>query len=159
MKKVLSLLCAVILLVSALAACSGDKNADGASDVDLSQVLADINERFDINDLKILENTDDLNRYYAIDGADVKQFAAELTTQASVYLEVIMVEAVDSDAAARVAVMLNNHLDTQLSTAKSYDADQVAAIENCKVTTNGNIAYLVISEDYDEIAGYIQSVL
>jgi len=153
MKKFLVIAVALILVVCTFAACSGK------TDVDLSSLLTDINSAHGITDLKILESTSDLNRYYSIAEEDVKQFAAELTTKASQYNEVIIVEAVDAAAADRVATQLNNHLDTQLNTAKSYDKDAVAMIEACSVKQSNNIVYLVISEQSAEITKTIEDAI
>jgi hypothetical protein len=145
MKKYFALAVAVVLIVCTLAACGGS-----AKEVVLKDIMNDINSKYGISDLKVLESASDLNRYYNIAEEDVKQFAAELTTAASQYNEVILVEAVDADAAGRVATMLNNHLDAQVNTAKSYDQDTLAMVESCKVVTKGNIVYLVIGDKADE---------
>ena len=96
---------------------------------------------------------------YQIDEADVKQFAAELTTKASQYNEVIIIEAVDANAADRVATQLNSHLDSQLNTAKSYDKDAVAMIEACSVKQSNNIVYLVISDQSADINKTIEDAI
>lgn len=153
MKKILCLLTAILMLVAMLSACTD------AKEVDLPTLLADINSQFGFSDLKNIEDADMLNRYYQIDQNDVKQLAAELSTAASQYSEVVMVEAVDSDAVDRIAAILNNHLDAQLSTAKSYDAAQVSMIEACKVQQTGNYVYLVVDEKASDISAVIEQAM
>ena len=153
MKKVLTIAVALVLVACCLVACGGK------TDIDLSSLLTDINNSHGISDLKILETTGDLNRYYSIAEEDVKQFAAELTTQASQYNEVIIIEAVDADAAGRIATQLNSHLDAQLNTAKSYDKDAVAMIESCSVKQSDNIVYLVISDKSADITKTIEDAI
>ena len=154
MKRVITIVLAAILLVGVLSACGGSAKA-----VDLKAVMSDINSQFGLTGLKTIETVDDLNKYYTINTADVKQFAAELTTAASQYTEVILVEANDQTAADNVKKQLETHLAGQLSNAKSYDADQVAMIESCSVKQAGNIVYLVVSDKYSEITGAIEAAL
>lgn len=154
MKRIISIVLVAILMMAALSACGG-----GAKDVNLSTVIETVNSQFGYTDLKVLEDTDALNRYYQISADDVKQFAAELSTTASQYTEVVLVEAVDADAAGRVKTQLDAHLGTQLNTAKSYDAEQVAMIEACSTKQVGNFVYLVVSDKFAEVTGVIDTAL
>lgn len=161
MKKIIAMIIAVLMIVCSLAACGGDggsKDSD-AKGVVLSDLLNEINTKYNISGLKVLEKTSDLNRYYKIDEADVKQFAAEMTTSASEFNEIIIVEAVDGDAAARIETQLNNHLDTQRNTAKSYTQDQLAMVEKCNVLQNVNFIFLVIGDQADAINDTIDNAV
>ena len=153
MKRIITLVLAVLMAAAVFTACGGAKQ------VDLKALLGEINTQFGLEGLKNLDDTSALNRYYQIDETDVKQFAGELSTTASQYTEVILVEANDSNSAKNIAAMLKAHLDTQLGTAKSYDADQVAMIEACSVKQNGNYVYLVVSDKFSDITGYIENAL
>ena len=153
MKRIIALVLAVLMAAAVFTACGG------AKEVDLKALLNDINTQFGFEGLKNLDDTAALNRYYQVNEADVKQFAGELSTTASQYTEVILVEANDSNAANNIAAMLKAHLDTQLSTAKSYDADQVAMIEACSVKQNGNYVWLVVSDKASDINSVIESAL
>lgn len=153
MKRIAAIVLAAVLMMAVLTACGG------AKEVDLKAVMSDINSRFGYTDLKTIEDADGLNRYYQISADDVKQFAAELSTTASQYTEVVMVEGADADAAGRIKAMLEAHLGTQLNTAKSYDADQVAMIEACSVKQSGNIVYLAVSDKFADITGVIETAL
>lgn len=153
MKKIITIFTAVLLIAAMLTACGGSKAAD------LKTVMNDINSQFGLTGLKTLESTDDLNRYYMINADDVKQFAAELSTTASQYTEVVLVEANDQTAAGSIKTQLEAHLGTQLNTAKSYDAAQVAMIEACSVKQSGNYVYLVVSDKFGDITSAIEAAL
>ncbi len=153
MKRIISIVLAALMLTAVLAGCGG------AKEVDLNSVVSNINSQFGLSGLKTLEDTTALNRYYQIDPADVKQFAGELSTTASQYTEVVIVEANDSTAAQNIKAKLDAHLDTQLNTAKSYNADQVAMIEACSTKQSGNVVYLVVSDKFGEITGVIEAAL
>ena len=161
MKKLIALIAALALIVGCLAACGGSgSGSDTASDsVDLKALLDKINNQYSLSDLKVLENASDLNRYYSVNEADVKQFAAELTTAASQYNEVIIIETASADAVDSVKNMLAAHLDAQLNTAKSYDKDAVAMIEGCNVQTIGQFVYLVIGENASGINQMIKDYI
>lgn len=154
MKRVICFMLAAILMVGVLSACGGS-----AKTVDLKAVMNDINSKYGLTDLKTLESVDDLNRYYTINTADVKQFAAELSTAASQYTEIVLAEANDQTAADNIKKQLETHLAGQLSNAKSYDAGQVAMIESCSVKQAGNIVYLVVSDKFSDITGVIEAAL
>ena len=80
-----------------------------------------------------------------------------MTTSSTEFCEVIIVEAVDGDAADRVLTQLSNHLDTQINTAKSYSQDQLALVESCSAMQNKNFVFLVISDQASAIVDVIDS--
>ena len=169
MKRLIALVAAIMLIAGCLAACSdtgtgtADANSGDAANtsdsVQLSTLLDKINDKYSLSGLKVMEKASDLDRYYTISESDVKQFAAELTTAASQYSEVIVIEAASTDSADAVKAKLNSHLDAQLSTAKSYDQDAVAMIESCKVEQIGDFVYLVIGENASDIGQTIRDFI
>ncbi len=140
MKRLVSLLF-VLLLAFSVVGCSS------SADVDLSKVMDDINAQFDSQDLKVLEDSADLERYYMITEDMVEQFAVEFSTQSSVFTEVVFVEAVDEATASEVATLLNNHYQSRLSEAKSYNPESVAMLESCSVEQNGTYVSLIIGDN------------
>lgn len=112
MKKVVSLVTIFVLCLTALAGCSGSK------EVDLKTVLSDINSKYSLN-LKELTDSNDLKKYYSIDTEDVKQFAAEINSDSNSRVEIVLVEAVDADAASRVNDALSK---TYTSIVTQYSA-------------------------------------
>lgn len=138
MKKILTLLIAVVMCMSVLAGC-------GAAKVNLGDVMSDINTKNSLT-LKELSSVDDLNTYYSIDTADVKQFAAEIDSNSNAPTEIILVEAVDSDAADRVEKALTARYNSIYSIYSSYSADKLDMVKACKVTKDGNFVSLIVAD-------------
>lgn len=139
MKKVVSLVSVIIMCLSILSGC-------GSSNADLSEVMGKINTDFNLS-LRKLENVDDLNTYYSINTADVKQFAAEIDSNSNAPQEIVLVEAVDADAASRVEQALTNRYNSIYGTFKSYSPEQVSVVEGSKVTKDGNFVSMIVAEN------------
>ena len=141
MKKVVSLVTIFVLCLTALAGCSGSK------EVDLKTVLSDI----DSNDLK---------KYYSIDTEDVKQFAAEINSDSNSRVEIVLVEAVDADAASRVNDALSKTYTSIVTQYSGYNAEKLPMVEACKVTQDGNYVTMIVADQGPEILetfyGYIK---
>ena len=161
MKRIAAIVLAALMLMGVLAACGESSGNSGSTpSVDLNTVMTGVNTAFGIGDgMKVLSTTDELKRYYQIEAEDVKSFAAEYSTDAAVYTEVVIVEANDSAAADRVKAKLDERRTKQLSDAKSYHPEQVAIIEACSTQQAGNIVYLVISDKYSDIVNNIKGAL
>ena len=152
MKRILTVITAAVLVMALLAAC-------GAKNVDLGAVLDNINNTYSLSGMKAVEDTDNLNRYYQIDPASVKQFAAEIASSAKDYNEIVIIEATDSKATDSIKALLDARLRSQLSNAKSYDAGQVSMVEACEVKVSGNYVYLVIGENHEAIVAEIEKAI
>lgn len=153
MKKTLTIIVAVVLTLAMLTAC-------GAKNVDLNDLMKKLNDTYGLSGLTTVEDSDNLNRYYRTPKEDVKQFAAEFTKAASDgYTEVVIIEATDADAAGRVKTQLETRQRSQLSDAKSYNAEQVSMIEACSVKDKGNYVWLVISDKQADINADIEKAL
>ncbi|WP_405341841.1 DUF4358 domain-containing protein [Ruminococcus sp.] len=154
MKRIFAIIVAAVLTLTVLTACGGAKN------VNLNDLMKKINDTYGLSGLTTVEDSDNLNRYYRTPKEDVKQFAAEFTKAASDgYTEVVIVEANDADAAGRVKTQLETRLRSQLSDAKSYNAEQVSMIEACSVKEKGNFVWLVISDKQADINAEIEKAL
>lgn len=153
MKRILIIMTAAVMVLALLTAC-------GSKEADLKKVMNDVNTTCGLTGLTAVDDTDNLSRYYRIPAEDVKQFAAEFTKAASDgYTEVVLIEAVDADAAGRAKTQLDSRLRSQLSDAKSYNAVQVSMIEGCKVMENGNYVWLVIGDKQADINADIEKAL
>lgn len=153
MKKFLTVfLCALMAL--SLAACG-----QNAKQIDLAQVRDKIVADCAITDPIMLTN-DHLLNLYGIDAADVKQSACCITMTGIFPDEVLMLEAVDSAAAARIAEKLNNRLTEVKNQSASYDPENYAIAQQCAVTTNGNYLALFISAKHPQMTeiynGYLK---
>ena len=73
--------------------------------------------------------------------------------------EIVVVKAVDEDAAASVAMAFMNRLSEIASQAESYDPDSYALAQNCSVITRGNYVGLFFSEDYAQLSELFQNAV
>ncbi len=169
MKRLLAFCMALLMLTAVLAACSdGDDQKDSAAETQkevlLQNLLSDINTEMGISEktvegLKIINTTDELDRIYGIPADSIRQFGAERTSSKKDYMELLMVEANGEDAVTQIVNGLNSRLDAQRNTARSYNPEAVELLENCKISTNGNFIYLVISKDQETIEKMIEDAL
>ena len=143
MKKLISMATALVLSLAILAGC-------GAKEVKLNEVMDKINADFSLS-LTALESVDDLNAYYSIETADVKQFAAEIDSNNDAPVEIILVEAVDSAAAERVETALQTRYNAIISTYSSYTPEKVSMVESCKVTKDGNFVSMIVADKGPEM--------
>ena len=159
MKKVF--LAVISAAVIALCMCScGNSNAGSGSgtastaakEINLSEVISTINSGSP-NQMELIEGVDDLNKYYSISKEDVKSFGAEIDK--SGIDEVVIVEAVDADAASRIQAKLQQRYNSKKQLGASYSPEDLQIIKNCSVKTNGNIVSMIISSN----AGAMEEVL
>lgn len=144
MKKFLSIL-VLIALVLSLSACGGKKEA--APSADLAAVLAE----FKLGEEMMTLDVNDLVDLYFFDAADIKQSAAAIHTSGINADEIIMIEAVDADAAARVKNILDARYEAKLNEMRDYIAEEYAIIEKCSVTANGNFVAMIVAPNAPEL--------
>lgn len=119
-------------------------------DVDLENVLQTINDTYKIDTVTEISDKSRLNTLYQIDEADVESFAAEIDEQGMT--EIILVKAVDSDAAGRVSDKLQIRLNSKKSLAASYEAETLDLVKKCEVATNDNVyVRLIVADNVEEI--------
>ena len=145
MKRVIALLLVVVL--SALVFCGCEYKLT----TDLSSVMAEINEKYEYDNMNILQSVDELSQYYLVEKEEVNTFAAEFSTGKSYTTEIIFVEAVDEESAQNVAKVLNNYYRTRVDMANTYDANFAFILSSCSVKTQGRYVSLVISDKSAEI--------
>lgn len=147
MKKIYSAsaLLLAIIGVFVFAGCSSQ-----AKDVDLKNVMQTINSEYKIDSTTEIADKSRLKTLYQIDEADVESFAAEIDEQGM--NEIILVKAVDADAAKRVSDKLQIRLNSKRSLAASYDAETLDLIKKCEVATNDNVyVRLIVTEDVESV--------
>ncbi len=155
MKKVF--LAVISAMIIALCMCSCGNSGSGtastaAKEINLSEVISNINSGSP-NKMELIESVDDLNKYYSISKEDVKSFGAEIDK--SGIDEVVIVEAVDADAASRIQAKLQQRYNSKKQQGASYSPEDLQIIKNCSVKTNGNIVSMIISSN----AGAMEEVL
>ena len=138
MKKVISIVSAFVLCLAIFTGC-------GAKEVKLSEVMDKINSDFSLS-IQKLESADELNTYYSIDTADVKQFAAEIDPNNNAPVEIVLIEAVDADAASRVETALTTRYNAIYSQYSSYTPEQLDMVKACKVTKDGNFVSMIVAD-------------
>ncbi len=143
MKKVISIASALVLCLAIITGC-------GAKEVKLSEVMDKINSDFSLS-LQKLESADELNTYYSIDTADVKQFAAEIDPNNNAPVEIVMIEAVNADAASRVESALTTRYNAIYSQYSSYTPEQLDMVKACKVTKDGNYVSMIVADKGSEM--------
>lgn len=137
MKRLTTIIIASMIMIFAMAGCGGN-----TAEVDLTGVMTTIDTTYP-NEMQDITTTDDLNKYYSIDSADVKSFAAEYSK--SGVEEVILIEATDTDAAKRVEEKLQARYNSKKQQGASYSAEDLQVINNCSVKTNGNFVSMIVS--------------
>lgn len=134
-------------------------SSHAASDVDLSQVRSAILQKEGIEDAMLLD-ADAMSGLYGIDLSQIKQAAGFVTMSGTFPHEIIMIEAVNVQSAASIEAALNTKLSEVMNQARSYDAENYALAQKCKVSKKGNFVSLFLSPKQAEIntvyGGYVK---
>ena len=148
MKKYIALILVVVL---SLALCACGKKAEAPAptaaptaapvSADLTAVMA----KFTFDGEMMELSAADLLDFYGIEAADVKQHAARIATTGIDCDEVVMIEAVSADAAARVKTALDNRYQAKLNETASYLPDENAIIKTCSVTVSENYVAMIVA--------------
>lgn len=138
MKKILAFLMLAVMLLT-LTACGG--SAPKAVNVNLSEVMT----KFALGGEMMSMTADDMLNMYGITAEDCKQFAASINTTGIKCDEIVLVEAVNADAAARVKTALDNRYQAKLNETENYLPDEFAIIKTCSVTANGNLVTMIVA--------------
>lgn len=150
MKKVLMSAVAILMCMCLFTACGGGK---ALNDTPLTEALESINAQlFNGGEgMRAVDSLDKLELYYSIDPADVAEFAAEVAKNSATEIdEVVLVKAVDEEAAKRVTEKLELRLQSQKDLCASYSAELLAVADKCSVRTQGVLVSLIITEQYEE---------
>ena len=141
MKKLLS----ILLLIALTFALCGAKLEDGS--VDLEAVLAE----FNLSDEMMTLDAFDLADIYYFTPEDMKQAVAAVHTSGINCDEIILIEAVDADAAANVKTILDGRYQAKLNETENYLPDEYAIIKECSVTMNGNYVAMIVAPNAAEL--------
>ena len=132
--------------------------ASSAGEVDLSEVMREISSQVDVPSM-LAYDTEDLYSAYGIQAEDVKQSVAQVAYDSVRSDEIVMVEAVDADAAARVKECLDGQYQSKLAATQSYQPDQYAIIQQCVVRQQGNFVTMFVSPDADQMTSIFDAAL
>ncbi len=170
MKKLICAVLAVLMLLS-LCACSGsgdngntpsDKPSDNTSSSsepssapqDKTVDLAAIKDKI-ISDVKVEDpmavDSDKLTELYGIAAEDISESACFVTSSGTFPEEAIMIKAKDDAAKGRIVDLLNARIDDVKVQSESYDAENYALAQKCKVITEGDYIAMFISASHEKM--------
>jgi hypothetical protein len=142
MKKILCAMTALCMLM--LCACGAQPVV---KDVNVNELMGTMLTFSKIEDGMLELTQDDLLDLYGIKSEDVKQFAAQICINSLQADEIVLIEAVDAQAAARVKEKLDARYQTKLNENRDYLVDEFAKIEKCEVRMDGNFVSLIVVSD------------
>lgn len=113
--------------------------------------LAGVLEGFGLGDEMMLLVEEDLTDIYGIDPADVAQFAAAINDTGIKADEIVLVEAVDAAAAARIEAALEERYQSKLNELENYLPEEYAVVKACGVETDGNFVSMIVAPNAAEL--------
>ena len=141
MMKKFVLVAVALLMVCTLSACT-----ETYKKADLNTVLADIEKNVATEDMMSLSGSD-LMTNYGIDASDALQFVYKINRAGTKADEIVMFEAKNADAAARIKEKLEARLTQKANEANNYSPEQYAIIMQCSVATYGNYVTMFVGPD------------
>lgn len=153
MKKLSLAVCAAALSLT-LFACGGEatKNAN------LEEVMSQISSQVTLGDMMDYSK-EDLKGAYGINPEDVKQSVAKVASDGLSADEIVMIEAVDSDAAVRIREKLQDRYQAKANENINYNPTEYAVIQKCSVQREGNFVTMFISDDAAKMTSTFESAL
>ncbi len=88
---------------------------------------------------------------YGIATDDVAESACYMTMDGVFPQEIIMIKATDEEALARISDALETRIADVKLQSESYDPENYALAQKCKVTTRGLYATMFLSPHFDEM--------
>lgn len=147
MKRILSVLFAILMLVS-LCACSEQTGGNTVADI------AAVKEQI-INDIK-MDGTMDLPAsrlldLYGIEEEWIVDSQCFVTMEGVFPDEVIMVRAKDKDSVSKIEEKLEARLNEVKVQSQSYDPENYAIAQECKVITDDTVVVLFLSPEHSKM--------
>ena len=145
MKKFLAAFLALMLLLGLSACDSGAaKQADLTAVMDSMKGILENKEMMDLT-------ADNLMPQYGIDSADCKQFAVYIDSTGLKGDEIVLLEGIDADAAARLKEKMDERYQQKENTMKDYQPEEFAMLKECKVEQTGNYVSMIVSPQHEEL--------
>ena len=149
MKKFICVILALVCMFSLFACGSGEGSASD-KDIDINAVKEQIISQLGIDGAMDLP-AERLLALYGIDEADIASSACYVTMDGVFPDEIVMIKAVDTEAAKRVEEKLNTRLDEIKVQSQSYDPENYAVAQECKVLKEGNVVALFMSPKHADM--------
>ena len=147
-KKITAILLVAMMILS-FASCGGagdsGEKTEAPKAIDLQAVKAEMVTQFNIESPIDLDNDKLLNQY-GIAAETVASSGSFIVRTAIFPAEIVMIEAVDENAAKEIAGKLQTRLDDLKVQSQSYDAESYAIAQGCSVLTNGKYVAMFFSE-------------
>ena len=140
-KRIISLLL-VAFMVATFCSCNG-KKAEAPEEsatnraLDLQGIKNEMISQLDIKDYVDLDE-EKLFDQYGIEGEKVKTNGSFIVFSDVFPAEIIMIEAVDREAAEEIAEKLEGRLQDLKVQSRNYDAESYRIAQNCTVLVNAN---------------------
>jgi hypothetical protein len=138
-----SLMTAMVFLMALIvAACSGG----GAVKVNPAEAYADISGSVAMPEMMEIPSSIVLD-YYGIRSEDYTDAVFYMSADSLLADEVVIVNAVNAEAAKRVKDKLDVRLNQKLMSAQDYSPEQYEIIRKCKVRSDGLTVAMLVSPD------------
>ena len=149
MKKVLSLMLALVLVLS-LAACGG--KTEEVADVDVNALYDSFGQY--MPDM-FFPDEDTMMNFLGIDAKDCKQYMVAICAEGMRSDEVWLIQAKNASSLEKLKKLAETRIEAKKDETVSYAPDQYVVVEKAVVLTKGNYLALLISPDVDALkAGF-----
>lgn len=147
-KKITAILMVAIMILS-FASCGGagdsGEKTEAPKTVDLVAIKNEMITQLNIESPIDLDNDKLLNQY-GITAETVKSSGSFIVLTGIFPAEIVMIEAVDENAAKEIQGKLQTRLDDLKAQSQSYDAESYSIAQSCSVYINGNYVAMFFSE-------------
>ena len=117
----------------------------------LGEIYEEIKTEIGFDSVTELDDIRLMERYYGINADMVAEFAGCINSSGVDQEEIVLVRAVDEEAAAQVKDKLELRYQTKLDQNKTYNPEQAAIIAGCSVERDGLYVSMIISKDAEKI--------
>lgn len=138
-----------LLGVGIMSFCVGCSSAN-TKEVNLNDVMSKMGSEVSMEGM-IEFTKNDLSDYYGIEEENVKQFSARVHNSGIKSDEIVLIEASDSKNAEIVKDKLQERYQSKVNENSSYNPTELAVIEKCKVSTNGNYVSMIVSPEVEKL--------
>lgn len=168
MKKIICFALAIATVLCVLASCGAaeptvDTTASAPAEETTAAEKTVVKESLDMDAVlnKIIADTgvtdplilpgESLCDLYGIIPADIDGSSAYATMDGVFPDEVVIIKAMSEEGAARIAELLNTHLNDVVNQASNYDAESFAKLQKCEVATYGLYVTMFISQNCEQM--------
>ncbi len=124
--------------------------------LDLNKIKEEIKTKLNKTDAMDMQS-ESLTDLYGISVSDIKSQASFVVASGTFPEEVIMIEAADKSKIENITDCLNARLDDVKVQSESYDAENYAIAQKCKVITYGNYVALFVSASHEKMENIFYS--